>query len=65
MDIGSRIRFYRKLRGLSQQQLASQLRMAASQLSRYETGWTEPTLAVLARIARALKVSVSDFFFGR
>ena len=65
MDIGSRIRFYRDLRGLSQRQLASQLRMAASQLSRYERGRTEPTLAVLARIARVLKVSVSDFFFGR
>lgn len=65
MDIGSRIRFYRDLRGLSQRQLACRLHMAASQLSRYETGRTEPTLAVLARIARALKVSVSDFFFGR
>jgi len=44
MDIGSRIRFYRDLRGLSQRQLACRLHMAASQLSRYETGRTEPTL---------------------
>lgn len=65
MDIGSRIRFYRRLRDLSQRQLASRLGMAAPQLSRYETGHTQPTLSVLGRIARALDVSVSDFFFGR
>ena len=65
MNIGSRIRFYRKLRELSQRELASQMRMAPSQLSRYETGQSEPTLGVLRRIARALSVPVSDFFFGR
>lgn len=65
MDIGSRIRFYRRHRDLTQRQLASRLRMAASQLSRYETGRTEPTLSVLSRIAGALDVPVSDFLFGR
>lgn len=65
MDVGSRIRFYRKLRDLSQGQLASRLRMAASQLSRYETGQTQPSLGVLGRLAKALGVSVSDFFYGR
>lgn len=65
MDIGSRIRFYRKVRGLTQTQLAARLRMAASQLSRYETGLTQPTLAVLSRVARALGVQVSEFFYGK
>jgi len=65
MTIGSRIQFYRRLRDLSQRELASRLRMAPSQLSRYENGRTQPGLAVLTRIARALGVSVSDFFFGR
>jgi transcriptional regulator with XRE-family HTH domain len=63
MNVGSRIRFYRRLRDLSQLELASRLRMAASQLSRYEKGHTQPRLSVLARIARVLDVPVSDFFF--
>lgn len=65
MNIGPRVRFYRKIRNLSQRQLASSLRMAPAQLSRYETGRTQPGLAVLRRIARALDVPVSDFFFER
>ena len=63
MNVGSRIRFYRRLRDVSQRELALRLRMAASQLSRYERGYTQPRLSVLARIARALGVPVSDFFF--
>lgn len=65
MDIGSRIRFYRTTRDLSQRELARRLRMAAPQLSRYETGRTQPGLTVLGRIARVLDVPVSDFLFGR
>ncbi|HUW55869.1 MAG TPA: helix-turn-helix transcriptional regulator [Planctomycetota bacterium] len=65
MNVGSRIRFYRQLRTLTQGQLASRVRMAPSQLSRYETGQTQPSLGVLGRLARALGVSVSDFFYGR
>jgi len=36
--------------------------MGAPQLSRYETGRTQPGLVVLNRIARVLDVPVSDFF---
>jgi transcriptional regulator with XRE-family HTH domain len=63
MNLGSRIRFYRTLKGLSQGELASRLRMASSQLSRYENGHTQPRFSMLARIARALGIRVSDFFF--
>lgn len=65
MDVGSRIRFYRRLRYLSQRELASRLRMAPAQLSRYETGRTQPGLRTLSRISRELDVPVYDFFFGR
>ena len=65
MDLGSQIRFYRRTRRLSQRQLAHGLRMAASQLSRYETGCAQPTISVLTRIARVLDVPVSEFFVGR
>ena len=63
--VGVRIRFYRTLRELSQGALARRLRMSPAQLSRYETGHTEPGLPVLRRIAAALDVPLSDFFFGR
>ena len=63
MNIGGRIRFYRRRRDFSQRELASRLGMAAPQLSRYERGRTQPGMLVLSRIARALDVPVSDFFF--
>jgi transcriptional regulator with XRE-family HTH domain len=65
MDIASRIRFYRRSRGLSQRGLGLKLGMASSQLSRYESGRVEPTLSVLRRIAGVLNVPVSDFLSGR
>ena len=65
MDLGSRIRLYRSSRRLSQRELAGRLKMAPSQLSRYESGHTEPGLRVLERIARTLGVPVSEFFVGR
>jgi len=64
-DIGSRIRFYRESRRLSQAALARRLGMASPQLCRYETGHTRPGLLVLGRIARALNVPLSDFLLGR
>jgi len=63
--VGVRIRFYRTLRGLSQREFARRLRMSPAQLSRYETGHTEPRLPVLRRIARALNMPLSEFFYGR
>jgi transcriptional regulator with XRE-family HTH domain len=63
MNIGGRIRFYRRLKGCSQGELATRLGMAAPQLSRYERGRTQPGTRVLSRIARGLGVPVSDFFF--
>ena len=65
MQIGQRVSFYRQAQNLTQRQLAKRLKMAASQLSRYETGQTQPGLKVLKRIARALDVPIADLFIGR
>ena len=62
MELGERIRVFRRLREVSQQELAFGMKMAPSQLCRYETGISKPSLAVLMRIAAALNVSLEEFF---
>ena len=64
MSVGSRIRFYRDAAGMTQRQLCRRLRMAPSQLSRYENGLTRPGLEVLCRVARALDVRIADLVVG-
>ena len=61
--IGSRIKEVRIDRGIQQKGLAAQLGMEQSALSRYERGEMRLPSSLLARIARALKVS-SDEILG-
>ena len=63
MEIGSKLIRYRNLRGLSQKQSAMRAGMAPSQLSRYEHGRAQPSLRTLERLARALRVRISDLFW--
>lgn len=51
-----RIRAARQSAGLTQRELAERAGMSSQQLSHYETGLTEPTLANLRRIAAALEI---------
>ena len=63
MEIGSKLIRYRNVRGLSQRQFAMRVGMAPSQLSRYERGHAQPSLRTLERLARALRVRISDLFW--
>ena len=63
MDIGRRLTQFRALRGVSQQELAKRVGMAASQLCRYERGRTRPGLDQVERLAEGLSVKVSDLFW--
>jgi len=48
--------------GFSQEALANMIEVVPNTVSRWETGTYEPTLDDLDRLARALGVSILDFF---
>lgn len=58
--IGMRIQRLRDERGLTQEALAKKARVSRGYLARLETGRHDPTLSMLRKLARALKVKVGD-----
>lgn len=57
---GKRIRFYRRLKKLSQDELATAIHKSESTLSKYERGTIAIDIATLLDIARVLNVSISE-----
>jgi transcriptional regulator with XRE-family HTH domain len=54
----------RKIKRMTQQQLADRLRLAKSTISQYETGTNEPDADTIRRIADILECS-ADYLLGR
>ncbi|HEV7332742.1 MAG TPA: helix-turn-helix transcriptional regulator [Flavisolibacter sp.] len=52
----------RKAKGLTQKEVALALKMDASQYSRIENGKTDPSFTIVAKIAKALGVTLSELF---
>jgi transcriptional regulator with XRE-family HTH domain len=64
--LGKRIAELRKAKGLSQEALAAKSRYSTEFISLVERGLNAPSVAGLARIAKALKVEIKELFdFGR
>ena len=61
-EIGKRIRYLRKQRGLSQEKLAECLNIATTSLSYIETGRGFMTLATLENMSRILQVEPYEIF---
>lgn len=57
--LGRNMVFFRKLAGLTQQQVAEQLNLNRSTYTKYETGMSEPGIEMLKNIARVLDVNVA------
>lgn len=57
MTIGERIRYFRKQRGITQGELASEAGIHPVSIRKYETNKTEPGLPHIEKIAEALNVS--------
>ena len=55
----------RKERGWTQHALCALVRCGIAQLKRYESGASQPTLDVIKRLARALRVSSDYLLFGK
>lgn len=60
---GERLRDAREKRGLSQEELAARIGAAQTQITRYEKNNSQPSQAVLIRLAETLEVS-TDYLLG-
>lgn len=58
-SLGRNLTFFRKLEGLTQQQMADRLNINRTTYTKYETGDSEPSIEILKRIADVLDVNVS------
>ena len=58
-QVGINVKKWRRARGLSQEELAFEARMDRTYVSGVERGIRNPTVRVLARMAKALKVPPS------
>jgi transcriptional regulator with XRE-family HTH domain len=65
-QLGRRIAELRRAKGLSQEQFAAKTRYSTEFISLVERGLNAPSVAGLARIAKALRVEIKDLFdFGK
>lgn len=60
MKLGEKIKQLRKSKGISQEELASMLKINRNYLSRIETGKSEPTSGILKNIAEIFTVDLNS-----
>jgi transcriptional regulator with XRE-family HTH domain len=65
MSFGRNLANFRKEKGLTQEDLVKRSGVAISQIRRYEADKSSPTLDVVARLARALGVSLDELAFDK
>lgn len=63
--LGARIAALRKAAGMSQAQLAEELKISASAVGMYEQGRREPSVEILAAIGRVFGVSLDFLVNGQ
>lgn len=61
-QLGKRISFFRKQKGLTQAHLSDLAEMEESAVRRIELGKTNPTFKTLLRISKGLEVSLKELF---
>lgn len=64
LHVGKRLRRRRRLLGMTQQELASQVGVRFQQIQKYECGANRITASRLYDLARAMNVTVQYFFDG-
>ena len=60
--VGRNLARLRKARGFSQEELAFECELHRTYISGIERGVRNPTVVILGKIAKALKVEVREFF---
>lgn len=64
IQLGMRIRYIRKQKGMSQLDLALEAEVNKNYISDLERGRRNPSILVLEKIAKALDVSLENLFQG-
>lgn len=59
-ELGRRMQKIRKSRGITEEQLAEMIGVLTTWVSYIETGYRIPSIKLLSKIAKALKVEVND-----
>lgn len=62
MTIGSNIQRYRKLKGVTQAELATKVGLSKVAIQKYETNKREPKNIIVSKIAEALNISPIDLY---
>ncbi|MBF7050528.1 XRE family transcriptional regulator [Streptococcus sp. HF-2466] len=60
--IGEKIKEYRKLKGLTQKELAKKIGMGDTTIANYEKGFRTPKKNTLFKLAKAFDISIDDLF---
>lgn len=60
MNFGNKIKYLRKKDNMSQQELANKLKINRNNLSRIETGKSEPNASLIIKIANLFKIDVNS-----
>jgi transcriptional regulator with XRE-family HTH domain len=63
--IGYNLQYYRKLKKLTQTEVAERIEIDASTLSKYESGAREPAFSTLEKLAELYECHVTDFIGGK
>ena len=62
MDIGSKLKELRVLKGLTQEELADRAELSKGFISQLERDLTSPSIATLIDILQCLGTTIGDFF---
>ena len=60
LEVGKRIKYYRKKRGLTQEQLAFEIHTSAAYISNIERSIKKPSLKKIMQLSEILEISVDE-----
>jgi len=60
--LGKRVQKLRKNMGLSQEELAERIKISRTHMGHIEQGRKSPSLKVMTKLSKALKVKISELF---
>ncbi|BBB26901.1 cupin domain-containing protein [Amphritea japonica] len=62
MDVGERLKLIRKMKGLSQRELAKRVGVTNSTISMIEKNGVSPSVSSLKKVLSGIPISIGDFF---
>lgn len=65
MNLGEKIRYFRRSKNLTQKQLGDLIGISASNITKYEKGNIEPNLSILEKIAEVLEINVTELMTSK